>query len=403
MTAPLAHLRVLELGDGLAAAYCGKLLATYGARVIKLEKPSVGDRTRSLGPFLRAEDPETSVPFLWLHMGKESVVSDLQTEAGRDVARQIALQSDVVIESFAPGELDGTSLSYNALAADHPRLVMTSITPFGQTGPYSRYTPDEIVSYATGGGMYLTGDPGREPLAGGVPVASYTAGMAAYVATLSAVYAAAAGGRGDHVDVSVQEAMLDVVEIAVMEHLYTGRIPKRTGDRHYLTPWGLFPCRDGWAAVIGGPIRKWLGGIDMFEEPRLADEKFRHIADRVAHRQEFEALLQPWLDEHDRREILAAARARGLAFGVLNEPEEVLASDQHRARDFFTSVDHPVAGEQRVPGEPYRFDDVRMEARRAPLLGEHTATVLLNDLGMPAPRLEELVKHGVVAVHGSVT
>jgi len=400
MSAPLSHLTVVELGEERGAAYCAQLLATYGARVIKIEKAS-GDNTRALGPFVRRADVETSVPFLWLNAGKESVVCDVDTAAGQDIVRQLVLASDIVIESFTPGYLEERGLTYDTLSRERRALVMTSVTPFGQSGPYSQYTSDEIVSYATGGGMYLTGDPQREPLNGGVPVASYSTGMVAFFATLSAIFAAGNTGRGDHLDISVQEAMLDNVEIALMEHLHTGRVAKRTGDRHNLVPWRLFRCRDGFAAVIGGPIRKWLGAIDLFNEPKLALDKFRHVAGRMAHREELEALLQPWLDEHDRAEILAAGRERGLAVGVLNQPEEVLLDAQHRARQFFHQVDHPVAGDYLVPGEPYRFTDTPLEPRRAPLLGEHTEKVLAEDLRMPRSRLDDLVDKGVVMLQGS--
>ena len=400
MNAPLSHLTILELGESRAGAYCGKLLATYGARVIKIEPPATGDRMRALGPFVGNGDVESSVPFLWLNMGKESVVCDIETPDGQDVVRRLALASDVVLESFAPGYMAGAGLSYEALAAEQPRLVMTSLTPFGQTGPYNHYAGDEIVSYATGGGMYLTGDPGREPLAAGVPLASQSAGMVAFVGTLAAVYAAASGGRGDHLDISMQEAMLDNVEIALVEHLHTGRVAKRTGDRHNLVPWRLFPCRDGWAAVIGGPMRKWLGAVDIFDEPRLKEERFRHVAGRMENRQELEALIQPWLDTHDRSEILQAGREHGLAFGVMYHPDEVLEDPQHEARQFFRRVYHPVAGELLAAGEPYRFADGAMEMRRAPLLGEHTAKVLLEDLRLPRSRFDELVVSGVIAAAG---
>ena len=400
MTAPLAHLRVLELGESDAAASCGKLFATYGARVIKIERPSTGDRARSIGPFAGEPSVETSVPFLWLNMGKESVTCDLESPEGRDLTRALALTCDVVIESFTPGALEGTGLSYQALAAERPPIVMTSVTPFGQDGPYSHYSSDEIVSYATGGGMHLTGEPQREPLAAGVRVASASAGMAAFVGTLAAVFAAGTTGRGDHVDVSIQEAMLDNVETAIADHLHTGRVPKRTGDRHDLVPWGLYRCRDGWAAVVGGPVRHWAGAVGMFEEPRLADERFRHIAGRMQHRQEFEALIQPWLDEHDREEVVAAGRAHGLAFGALHQPEEVLDDDQHRARAFFQRLDHPVAGEQTVAREPFRFTDAPAELRRAPLLGEHTAAVLIEDLALSRSEFERLTAAGIVTSKG---
>jgi crotonobetainyl-CoA:carnitine CoA-transferase CaiB-like acyl-CoA transferase len=399
---PLSHLSVLELGDGHAVEYCGKLLATYGARVIKLEPPDAGVRTRSLGPFIGKAGSETSVPFLWLNTGKESVACDLQATAGQELARRLALNADIVIEAFAPGALARMSLGYDTLSAERPRLVMTSITPFGQTGPYRDYLGAESVGYATGGGMHLTGDGTREPLAAGVPVASQTAGMAAYAGTLMAVFAAARSGKGDHVDVSVQEAMLDNVEIAMVEHLHTGRVARRTGDRHNLVPWRLFPCRDGWVAAIGGPVRKWLGALDMFDDPRFGDQQFRHIAGRIEHRDEFEGLLQSWLETRDRDDVLAAARERGLAFAGLNRPEEVLVNAQNAARRFFRAVDHPVAGEQIMAGEPWRFGEARMEERRAPLLGEHTARVLLEDLEVSPSELQALLAGRVIAQHEGV-
>ena len=236
MTAPLAHLTVLELGESDAAA-SAEVVRDLRRAGDQIERPSTG-----VGRARPAPSPaisiETKIPFLWLNMGKESVACDLDRPEGRALARALALTCDVVIESFTPGALEGTGLSYQALAAERPRIVMTSVTPFGQDGPYSRYTSDEIVSYATGGGMHLTGEPQREPLAAGVPVASSSAGMAAFVGTLSAVFAAGTTGRGDHVDVSIQEAMLDNVETALADHLHTGRVPKRTGDRHDLVPWG---------------------------------------------------------------------------------------------------------------------------------------------------------------------
>ncbi len=316
MSGALSHLRVLELASGVAAPYCGKLFATYGAEVIKIESPSGGDPCRSCGPFAGQPGPETSIPFLWLNTAKKSVSVDLQTTAGREMVRQLALTADVVIDNHPPGTLDGTGLSYDELAADRPEIVVVSVTPFGQDGPYRDFLGDEIVAYATGGGMHLTGDPDREPLVGGFHVAHCSAGMAAYIGALAAVFGRQQSGRGRHVDVSLQEAMLDNIEIALVEHLHLGHDPKRKGDCHTLVPWELFPCRDGWAAIVGGPIRKWLGAVDIFEEPRLKEPRFRHVGGRIKHRAEFEELIRPWLESRDRAEILAAGRRHGLAFGI---------------------------------------------------------------------------------------
>jgi crotonobetainyl-CoA:carnitine CoA-transferase CaiB-like acyl-CoA transferase len=395
MSGALSHLRVVELAGGVAAPYCGKLFATYGAEVIKIEPPSGGDPCRSRGPFAGQPGIESSIPFLWLNTGKKSVALDLGTPSGRDLARRLALTADVVIDSFPPGTLRGTGLSYDELAADRPGIVVVSVTPFGQDGPYRDFLGDEIVSYATGGGMHLTGDPDREPLVGGFQVANCSAGMAAYNGALAAVFGARKDGRGRHVDVSIQEAMLDNIEIALVEHLHLGHSPKRKGDRHALVPWELFPCRDGWAAVVGGPIRKWLGAVDIFEEPRLKDPKFHHVGGRIKHRAEFEELIRPWLDRTNRAEILAKGRSHGLALGILNRPEEVLEHPQHRARGFFKRLDHPVVGEHVVAGEPFRIEGAPATHSRAPLLGEHTEQVLSGLRDTTGPGAKEPTDAGV--------
>jgi crotonobetainyl-CoA:carnitine CoA-transferase CaiB-like acyl-CoA transferase len=407
MSGALSHLRVVELTDGVAAPYCGKLFTTYGAQVIKIEPPSGGDPCRSRGPFAGRQGIESSIPFLWLNTGKKSVALDLETTSGRDLARRLALSADVVIESSRPGTLRGTGLSYDELAAERPGIVVVSVTPFGQDGPYRDYLGDEIVAYATGGGMHLTGDPDREPLVGGFQVAQCSAGMAAYNGALAAVFGARKSGRGRHVDVSIQEAMLDNIEIALVEHLHLGHAPKRKGDRHALVPWELFPCRDGWAAVVGGPIRKWLGAVDIFEEPRLKDPKFHHVGGRIKNRAEFEELIRPWLDRSDRAEILAAGRRHGLAFGILNRPEEAFEHPQHRARGFFQRLDHPVVGEHVVAGEPFRIEGAPATHERAPLLGEHTEQVLTGLRDTSAHRTKKPSVTGVaapvedgVAIHG---
>lgn len=403
MSGALSHLRVVEIADGIAGPYCGKLLATYGAQVIKIEPPAGGDSTRSRGPFAGEPGTETSIPFLFLNTAKESVSVDIERPTGQSLARQLALTADIVVENFPPGRLEGTGLAYHELAAERPDLVMVSITPFGQDGPYRDFLGDEVVSYATGGGMHLTGDPDREPLLGGLQVAHCSGGMAGYIGALAAVFGRDQGQKGRHVDVSIQEAMLDNVEIALIENLHLGQVAKRKGDRHTLVPWELFPCRDGWAAVVGGPIRNWLGAVDIFEEPRLRDEKYRHVGGRMAHRAEVEELMQPWLDTHDRAEILAEGRRRGLAFGILNRPEEVLEHPQHRAREFFRHLDHPIVGEHVVAGEPFRIEGAPATHGRAPLLAEHTEKVLSEELDMTDAEIRNLAAEGVISVAPEVS
>lgn len=396
MSGSLQQLVVVELAGGFAAPYCGKLMATYGAQLIKIEPMPGGDPVRSCGPFAGEAGPETSIPYLWLNTAKRSVAVDLERAEGFSIARDIALAADVVIESFPPGKLEGTGLAYDELKVERPDMIMVSVTPFGQDGPYRDYASDEIVAYAMGGGMHLTGDPDREPLAGGLQVAHRSAGMAAYLGALAAVLDRGRGARGRHVDVSIQEAMLDNVEIALVEHLHTGKVARRTGDNHALVPWQLYPCRDGWAAVIGGPVRNWIGALEIFDEPGLADAKFHHVAGRMQHRDEFEKLLESCLSTRDRADILAGGRHHGLGLGVLNRPEEVLEDPHLRERGFFHPVDHPQAGEIVLSGEPFRVEGAPAVHERAPALGEHTREVLTDVLGLSTAEVDDMLENEVV-------
>ncbi len=246
-----------------------------------------------------------------------------------------------------------------------------SISNFGLTGPYCDFQAEEIVEYAMSGLMHLTGDPDRAPLAAAPALTQYTAGMNAYVGALIALYQRAETGRGQVVEVSVHESALDNIEVAFAEHLHTGVVARRTGDEHALVPWQLFPCRDGYAAVIGGPVRHWGRAADLFDEPALLAPRLWHMRDRMARRAEVAALIQPWLDRHNAKDIYHAGQSRKLAFGYLAEFEDVVGSRQLAAREFFVAIDHPEAGRHKYCGAPFRLAEGAWCDARAPLLGEH--------------------------------
>ena len=390
----LAGVRVLDLTHYLAGPYATKLMAAFGAEVIKIERPGAGDPARGLPPFVRGEvTPDTGIPFLYLNTGKQSVTLNLKADAGRAIFRRLVAQADVVVESFSPRVMTGLGLGYESLRGVNPRVVMTSISNFGQTGPYRDYAADEIVEYAMSGLMSLTGDPARPPLGSGAPVAQSTAGLTAYTATLMALYQRGPSGEGRHVDVSIHEAAIDNIEVSVAEYFHSGVVPKRRRDRHPLVPWELYPCRDGYAAVIGGPVRRWLRGLSVFEEPRLS--KFPHMADRMAHRDEVEGLMRPWVARNTKRDIYHAGQARQLAFGYVASVADASASPQHAAREFFVPIDHPVAGSHRYAGPPFRPAATPWRSERAPLLGEHNETVY-GRLGYGPDDLRRLAAEGVI-------
>jgi crotonobetainyl-CoA:carnitine CoA-transferase CaiB-like acyl-CoA transferase len=393
----LSHIRVLDLTHYIAGPYCTKLMAGYGAEVIKIERVKQGDPMRSVGPFCGGSPGlETSIPFLWLNTGKKSVTLNLKSEHGRSVFLELVRTADLVVENFSPRVMPSLGLDYDTLRDLKPSLVMTSISNFGQTGPYRDYRAEEIVAYAVGGLMYLTGDPEKPPLRAGPSMAQYTAGMTAYIASLMALYRAKLTSEGQHADVSIQESALDNVEICLVEYLHLGKVARRRADEHSLVPWQVYPCRDGYAAVIGGPVRHWLRAAILFEESRLLQEPYRRMAGRMEHREEVRALIQPWLDRHDKTEVYHAGQARRMAFGYLATLPEVLESPQHRAREFFVEIDHPFAGRHQYCGPPFRPSATPWHSDRAPLLGEHNDEVYSTIPGYNRARRATLSEEGVI-------
>lgn len=373
----LSHLKVVDLTHHIAGPFCTKLLAGFGAGVIKVEKPGTGDGLRQVGPYCdEAPGLETGIPFLWLNAGKRSITLNLAAPEGRDILLRLIHGADILIENFAPGTMKGFGLGFDVIHEANPRLVMTSISNFGQTGSYKDYQAEEIVEYALAGLMQLTGRPDRPPLCSGPAMTQYTAGIQACIATMLAIWHRRMTGVGQHVDVSIQEASLDNIEVVLSEYFHAGKIANRTGDEHPLVPWKLYPCQDGYAAVIGGPMRHWPGAASMFEDPRLLESGLQHVGGRMKHREEVAEMIQPWLSKHGKKEIYHAGQQRRMAFGYLAGAEEVLRSPQHEARGFFVDVDHPVAGTHRYCGAPFRSSANVWRAGRAPLLGEHTGEIM---------------------------
>lgn len=390
---PLGHLSVVDVTHHVAGPYCTKLLAGFGARVIKIERPPAGDPLRAAAP--------GGLPFAWLNTGKESVAIDLATPAGRELLDELLSTADALVDNLSPDAAERLGLGEARIGADHPHLVRAAIRNFGESGPRRDWQATEAVAYAMSGGMAATGDPARAPLQSGPSIAQYTAGMHAYIGILMALYRRGDSGVGERVEVSVQESALDNVEIHLAEHLHAGKTAKRNDDAHAMVPWQCHPCRDGHAAVIGGPIRRWLPALDLFDEPRLSEPRFRDMGGRIKHRGEFEPLLRPWLERTDGRDVFREGQRRGLAFGYLRRMDEVAACEQHAARDYFEAVAQRDGSSLRMPRAPFGGEAARSANRRAPSLGEHTRAVLGDVLGRSEAEIARLVADGVVVGEAS--
>jgi crotonobetainyl-CoA:carnitine CoA-transferase CaiB-like acyl-CoA transferase len=376
----LAGLRVIDLTHYVAGPYCTKLMAGFGAEVIKIERAKTGDGMRSLGPFFRnREGLETSIPFHWLNTGKKSITLDLKKEKGKEIFKLLVKSATIVIENFSPGVMRRLGLNFEVLREINSGLIMTAISNFGQTGPYRDYKADEIELNALSGGMYLTGDPEKAPLNSGPSILQYTAGQHAYIATLMAIFQRSSNGQGQYVDVSIQESGLEHIEITLSYHLQNGKNAKR--GRHPFVPWDMHGCKDGYATIIAMPYRHWHRAFEILEDSALFDKKYDHLLDRIEHRREYEKILKPCVKTHKKKELFHAGQTRNLAFGYLASLEDVFESPQHKDRRFFEEIDHPFVGKHRYCNAPFRMSETPWQFARAPLLGEHNNEIYGDVLG----------------------
>ena len=368
---PLTGIRVLEVGERVSAPFAAKLLADYGAEVIKVEPPA-GDPARRHGPFPGdLPHPERSALFLYLNTNKQSIVLDLGRPADQGRCRRLAADADLVIENFPPGTLAGWGLGYEALAAANPRLVMVSLTPFGQDGPYARYTATNLTAFAMGGQMAMTGEPDREPLKNAGYQADYQLGLNGFAAAAIALCGAQFYGLGQHVDVSAVECMTSVLEASLCTYAYTGRYFGARRGNVLSSAIAIYPCTDGHLGVHAMP-RNLPFLFDLMGMPELlTDERFRTPAARLQHNDELLALFIGWAAEQRRKDVYARAGRMRAPVAYVHSLQDLKDSPQLAARGFWHEVDHPATGPLTYPGPPFRMSDSPWRAGRAPLLGEH--------------------------------
>ena len=395
----LEGLKVLDLTHYVAGPYATRLMAAQGAEVIKVERPGVGDPSRRIGPYPdEIPSREKSALFLYLNTGKKSVTLNLKNEASKPILHHLMEWADVLVESFRPAVTERLGLDYDSVAAVNSGLVMTSISNFGQTGPYRDYGAREINLYAMGGLMYITGDPDREPLHMAARLAQYGAGQNAFAGTMGALLYRDFSGAGQHVDVAISEYLATILENALSQYSYTGSNFRRTGNRGYgRAAWGPYPCRDGYVGVIAGPDHKWPEMAELMGIAELAEERFDDRAGRGENADELDALMLPWLMQHDRHEIFERAQHRGLAFAYVATPEDILGWEHLRERGFFAEVEHQEAGALEHPTLPWRVgggDGRNMDA--APTLGQHNSDVYCGMLGYSREDVVRMRGMGVV-------
>ncbi len=400
---PLHGLRVLDLTHYIAGPFCTKLLADYGADVIKIERPGRGDGMRHVGPFLNdAPNPEKAGPFLYLNTNKFGVTLNLKQYEGRQLFLEMLKSADVVVENFSPGTLESSSLHYEELRKTTPDLVMTSISNFGQTGPYRDFKANELIEYGMGGQLRSTGYPDRPPVKLGGNVGIYQAGQNATFATVTALFRRELDGFGDYLDVSLFETQAsnqDRRSIYMLNHEYTGAITKRHSDATGLA-FGIFPCADGYICFWSGVNRfsrvaEMVGRPELMNDPRFADYE-RGVSDDAIHYFNNDVLL-PWTLERDLYTVWRESQKCGLATAPVMSPGQFFADPYYRARGFFPTIDHPKAGKLDYPGRPFIMQNSPWKLRRpAPLLGQHNQEIYGGMLGLSTKEIADLRKGGII-------
>lgn len=392
---PLEGTVVLDATQVMAGPFCTLLLADMGADIIKVEKPQGGDDSRSMGPpFIRGE----SAAFLAVNRNKRSVVLNLKSEEGREVFRRLARRSDILVENFRPGTMEGLDLHYEAIQKINPTIIYCSVSGFGQTGPYRSRGGFDLVAQGMSGLISVTGHPGSPPAKVGVPISDLNAGIFAAYGILAAYVHRLKTGVGQQVDTSLLEGAIAYTFWESSIYFATGEIPPPMGSAHRLNaPYQVFETKDGALSIGAANQSTWEKLCKVLDREDLArDSRFLTNADRVRHYRKLADILQPLFLQRKRGEWLELLEGAGVPAGPIYNMAQVYEDPHVRDRGMLVELDHPVAGKIKNIGIPVKLSVTPAQIRHpAPLLGQHTDEVLLW-LGLDHSEISRLRESGVI-------
>lgn len=393
----LEGIRVLELGGDTSAPFCARLLADYGAEVIKIEDPGIGEPARRKGPFA-GDDPhqEKSLPFLYLNTNKLGITLDVSSNTGKCILGRLVADSDIVVQNFSPITSDSLGLDYVSLSSTHPEIVAVSITPLGLSGPMRDCPATDIEVFAYSGHLYHSGDSDREPLRNALDQSWYVAGVNAATAAMTALFQRLFTGTGQQVEISAAECLAAHMVQAVPYFDYMGAIKGRRPVRGSGFE-ELMPARDGYVVPSVQGSQPWPVVADLIGLEELRDGKFASGSGRIEHGEELKELLIQGLAAWDRRPLFEASGERRLVFGMAQDAGDLYDCPHLAEREFFVEVDHPAAGAAQYPGlGPLLHGESYRVRRPAPLLGQHNREVYCGKLGLSAEELVSLRASGVI-------
>ncbi len=392
----LDGITVLDCSSGIAGAYCGRLLATYGARVILVEPPC-GSSLRQQGPRRStSQSHDDGALFLALGAGKESVTLDASGATGADLFGRLCSAADVLIVDDC--SLEDAGITWESLHARFPRLVLTDISAFGRTGPYANYEALPGTLYALGGYSYMTGDPDREPLQGPENVPGYMAAATAYAGVVSALFVRGRTGAGQRIEVSAMEALAAAHQWTITRYEYNGRIQPRNENRYdSLHPVTYYACADGTVAVSPStPDQLDRMMLLIGREELLEDTRFSTNISRIENADAFDAEVAPWFMARTRAEITEACQTYRVPCAPALEIDELIEHQQLVARGYWRTEIHPAAGALKMAGPPFRMPGSRAVGGRAPMLGEHSEAIYAELTGLDAAAVAALREAGSI-------
>ena len=402
----LEGLKVIDAGSLVSGPYCAKLLGDLGAEVIKIEPPGKGDEARARGPFPNdVPHPERSGLFLYVNAGKLGITLDLRCDTGRRLFQDLVRQSDVLIENFLPPVRDELGLGFDTLRKLNARLVVTSITPFGSEGPYKDYLAPELVVFQMSGVGY--GTPGEvapedlrkePPLRARILGSQFMSGMGGAAASLAALLDRERTGLGQQVDVAQQEVLAAMMWVNLAQLFHAGKNPTREKQGRYpAAPMHILPCRDGYVHLECLEEHQWTAFVSLIGSPEWSkNELFRTRESRAEYWDALGPLVTEVTTTWGKEDLSKAAQARGIPCTVVRRADDLLSSRQLAEREFFTRIEHPVAGPFVYPGLPFKVPGPPRETHPAPLLGQHNEVVLCGRLGCDRSDLARLRAVGAI-------
>jgi crotonobetainyl-CoA:carnitine CoA-transferase CaiB-like acyl-CoA transferase len=401
----LSGLKVLEYSEFISGPYCGKFFADLGAEVIKVEKPGVGDRARNWGPFPQdIPDREKSGLFLYLNTNKSSVTLNINSAVGLKIFKELIKWADIIIEDNAPLEMKRLHLDYENLHHINPRLVVTSITPFGQTGPYRDYKGSDLITFNMGGDAYLNPSGGvddaeqQPPLKVPAHTGDFFAGLGAAISSMSAIISQRKTGQGQQVDLSQQEAMVHMVCHQIGDYTSIGATYKRKKAEQSTGAAEVQTSKNGYIFMLMFGEAAWTSLVEMMGNPEWAmSDQYKDISRRRTRMGEINQRVAEWVSQHTNEEIMRLAENKRIPVTPLNTIKETIESEQLKGREFFVEIDHKKAGKFVYPGAPYKLSGTPWRIKTpAPLLGEHNKQVYSQILGYSDQDIVKMRQAGII-------